>query len=618
MKHLMIVIGSLMVLLLLAVVTMPYWLDLNRYREQYIPILEQALNRKVEISHIRAMWFPQLGLRIEDAKIFDDPTMAQAFFLEVSSIEVAIKWKPLLDRRIEIQRLTLHRPLMTLHRIKKDAVTADTAREQQKPSDGSTSGHAQDSILAMLGVEEFTVSNGTLRYEDPSHDQAQSYELQHIEMKTESVRMGAIATFSAHGTLLPSQLPVSLEGSVGPLQQNFNIPQIKAQATLGRSSLIAKGQAIDRLLDLDLTSSRISFEDLPISTSVNKPILVTKFSSHVQIPLPETELFPSTPQEIQLAPLEFQLEMGESVLRISGKAAGTKLTIHGTAPVLHSHNLPMAFPLHRSVSVHQLDVQAIIDGPLIKVETLTGQVFDGQLKADGLWDMRSDVPAFQSSGTFRNVNMEEFQRILQPSAFTLHGTGRMNWEVKGTVPNHHIPFLFGHAQLLIENGQLQGFDVLQQIEQALNVKGLVGREQGVTRYSTLKADVEFQQEQFPVKSVILQGIEEDFLMQGRGVVMRDQSLNLNGHVQLGNRISEKIIQQMPIAKMAAEQGKLLVPFTVKGYFSKPTVGLDFQSIQRRLQKQVGSTVKKILEGEPKDVEELLKKGKSMLKQFFGK
>ncbi|GJL63848.1 MAG: hypothetical protein NPIRA04_25020 [Nitrospirales bacterium] len=619
MKRIMIVIGGLLGFLLLVIATMPYWLDLNRYRDQYIPMIEQALNRKVEISHIRVMWFPHLGLRIEDAKIFDDPNMAQASFVEISSIEVAIKWKPLLDRRIEIQSLALHQPLMTLLRTKNNTFNADTlGKEQHKTSNVLTPNETSDSIFAMFGVERLTISNGTLRYEDRSHGQTQFYQLENVDMKTESVRLGDIAKFSVHGTLIPSQLPVSVEGTVGPLQQNMNIPQIDAQVAFGQSRVIAKGQAIEGMLDLDLTSSSIALEDLPLSVSVNKPVRVTKFFTHIQIPLTEIDPLTSPPQEIRLHPLEFKLEMGESILRVSGEAVGTKLTLHGTASVIDSQNIPVSLPFHRPVSVRMLNFQAKINGPLIQVEQLAGHIFDGQLQAEGHWDMRSEVPAFHSTGTIHNVNMEEVQKTFQPSAITLHGTGAMNWKVKGTVPNNHIPFLFGQAQLLIKNGQLQGFDLLQQIEQVLKLEGFLNENQGVTHFSLLKADVEFQQEKFPIKSVLLQGVKETFLMQGSGVVMRDQSLNVKGDLRLGHSTSEKIIQQMPIATVAAQQGKLVVPFTVKGHLSKPTVGLDVSSIQRRLQKQVGSTVKKVLEGDPKDVEELLKKGKGILKQLFGK
>jgi len=615
----MIFIGLLLSLLLLVIFTAPYWLDLNRYREQYIPIVEQALNRKVEISHIRAMWFPHIGIRIEGAKIFDDPSMTQAPFVEVSSIEVAIKWKPLLDRRIEIHSLSLYRPQMTLLRTKDKTINLDTlGREKQKASDALTPDETGDSILAMLGVEQLTISNGMFRYEDRSDEQEQFYQLDNIEMTTESVRIGDIAKFSAHGTLLPSQLPVSMEGSVGPLQRNFNIPQIEATATIGQSRFLAKGHAIDEMLDLDLTSSRISLEDLPLSVPVNKPVLVTKLLAHVQMPLAETDPLASTPKAFRLHPLEFQLEMGESILRVSGEAVGTTLNIHGTAPVMHSQDIPVILPFHEPVSAHQLDVQAKFDWPLIQVETLTGQIFDGQLKANGLWDTRSEIPAFQSTGTIRNVNIEKVQKALLPSAFTLRGTGAMNWDVKGTIPKTPFPFLFGQAQMLIMNGQLQGFDLLQHIEQVLKLKGLLSSGQGVTRFSTFKAEMLFQQEQYPIKSVLLKGIEDNFLMQGTGMVMRDQSLNIHGDLRLGNTISEKIIRHMPIAKMAVQQDKLVVPFTVKGQLSEPTVGLDFQSIQRRLQKEVGSTVKKILEGDPKDIQELLNKGKGILNQLFGK
>ncbi len=619
MKKIMIAIGSLLGLLLLLILTLPYWLDLNRYREQYIPIVEQALNRKVEISHIRAMWYPQIGLQIEGAKIFDDPSVTHAPFVEVSSIEVAVKWKPLLQRRLEIQSLTLHQPSLTLFRGRDNTLNTETLGSgKQKSSASSTPKESRESVLAMLGVEQLMISNGTVRYEDHSREQKQSYQLENIEMQTESVRIGATAQFSVQGTLLPSQLPVSLAGTVGPLQTNWDISKIEMRVNLGQSSLNAKGHITDGMLALDLSSSRLTSNDLPFSISLDRPIALTEIFAHVQLPMGKTDPPTISTTDIRVDPLQCQLKMGESILTVSGHAVGTKLEIHGTAPIVRSQDLPVSLPLHRPVSMRTLDVHAKIDGTLIHVERLTGKIFNGQLKTNGTWDMRSEIPAFQSTGTIEHINIDDVQQVLKPTPVTLQGTGAMNWEVKGTIPVKQPPHLFGHAHLSIVNGQLQGFDLLEQIEHVLKLKGLLSTGQGVTRFSHFQGDVAFHNEQFPIKSVLLQGIEDNFQMQGAGVVMRDQSMNINGNLRLGDAVSGKITQRMPIAKMALEQGKLVVPFTVKGHLTEATVGLDFGSIQQRLQKQMGSSMKKILEGDPKKMEEMLQQGKGLLKQLFGK
>ncbi|GJL55237.1 MAG: hypothetical protein NPIRA02_23690 [Nitrospirales bacterium] len=619
MKKVMIVIGCLLGLLLLVILTVPYWLDLNRYREQYIPIVEQALNRKIEISHIRAMWYPQIGLHIEGAKIFDDPSITHAPFVEVPSIEVAIKWKPLLQRRIEIHSLTLDQPRIMLVRGEEDTLnTATLGQGTPKSSDASTTEESPESVFAMLGVEQLTISNGTLRYEDHSQEHDHWYQLENIEMKTESVRVGATAQFSVHGTLIPSQLPVSLEGIVGPLQPNLDIPKIEMRVQLGQSGLNAKGHIREGMLALDLSSSKIASDDLPFSIRLDRPVFMTQFFAHLQAPVRETDTLTLVQTDLQCDPLQFQLEMGESILTVSGRALGRNLKIHATTPVLHSQDIPISLPLHRPVSMHTIDVHATVDETLIHIDALTGTLFDGHVTAHGTWNMRSEVPAFQSTGTFEHIKIEEVQQILQPTPVTVQGTGEMNWDLKGTVPEKQPPHLFGRAHLAIANGQLQGFDLLKHIERVLKLKGLLSTGQGVTRFAHFHSDVDFRNEQFPIKSAQVQGRDDTFLMQGSGMIMRDRSMHITGDLRLGTTISKKIIQHMPIAKMALEHGSLAVPFTVNGYITEPAVGLDFGAIQRRLQKQVGSSMKKILEGSPKEMEELLHQGKDLFKHLFGK
>ena len=615
----MIIIGIILGLLLLLVLVLPYLLDLNRYREQYIPVVERVLNRKVEISHIRVMWFPNFGIRIEGAKIFDIPGMNQSSFIEVSSIELAVKWKPLLQRRVEVESLALHQPIITLIRTKDGSFNTATLGVQKQKSRGtSESDDSGQSLLAMLGVEQLTISEGTIQYEDRSREQAQTYQLKNFHMQTKSVRLGDTAKISAHGTLIPYQLPVVLEGSLGPLQENFDIPHIETMLKIGNSGVSAKGQAIGGMIDLDVTSSKISFDDLPLNVQLNTPVVVTKVFAHVQAPTTEEKKPTSSQKELTVSPFRFHVEMGKSIFMVSGQAVGRQVEIHGTSPAIHSSDLPVSLLLKNSVSVSDFDVKATINGLLVHVEALTGEVFGGHLTMNGMWDGRSAVPMVHSSGRFQEFRVEEVQKILEPAAVTLHGSGDINWNMKGTLPLHKLPLLTGRAELMVSNGQVKGFDLLQRIEEVLKLKGLLSTGQGVTSFSKFTGEVEFQEERFPIKAVLLEGHEKEFLMQGAGVVMRDQSIKVNGNLRLGKKVSEKIIQQMPVAKVALQEGDLVVPFAVKGSLSQPTVGLDFGSIQKRLQKQVGEAVEKILQGDSKDVQEILKKGKSLLKGLFGK
>ncbi len=620
MKKSMIIIGVILGLFFLFVLALPYLLDLNRYRDQYIPLVERVLDRKVGISHVRMMWFPHIGIQIENAKIFDDPNIEQRPFVQASSIEIAVKWIPLLQRRVEIQSLTLHQPTITIIRTKDGNVNASTLGKP-KEKEGKRALSDDDSgtsILGMLGVEQLAITDGTLRYEDRAQEHVQRYQLEKIEMKTEAVKLGGIAALSAQGSLVPHQIPFLLKSTLGPLQPNGDIPQIEAQLKFGHSRVSIKGHAIDRKLDLDMTSSKVSLEDLPLNVRIDKPMAATEIVAHIHIPLTETKRAMSSPREITVRPLQFCVELGESRLNISGQAVGEKVELHGTASVIHSTDLPISLPLANPISVDDLNLRAKIDGSLVHIASLTGEIFDGHLEAEGQWNGGGNVPTFQSTGTIQQVNIEKVQKILKPADVALSGAGAMNWSIKGTLPQGELPLLNGQAQLMIRNGQLKGFDLLQRIEEVLKLKKVLSAGQGVTNFSTLAGAVEFQGEQYPIKSIVLEGHEQDFRLEGSGLVSRDQSIKINGDLRLGNNLSEKIVQQLPVAKVAREHGELVVPFAVKGTLFEPKIGIDVRVIQKRLEKQVGKTVKKILQGDPQDMQELLKKGKGLLKSLLGR
>ena len=615
----MIIIGIILGLFFLLLLALPYLLDLNRYRDQYSPVIERVLNRKVAIPHVRLMWFPHLGVRLENPKIFDDPEVSQAPFVQVSSIELAVKWKPLLQRRIEVQSLTLHQPLISLIRTKEGILnTASLGGQQQQGHETPRPEETSTSMLAMFGVEQVHLSEGTVRFEDRTLESGKIYSLESFELKTESVRLGDTAKFSARGILTPSQHPVSLEGSLGPLQENLEIAQIETTLNVGSSYILAKGQAKGGRMHLDITSSLISLNDFPLNLRITKPVELTEVFAHVQAPFSGGNTSHSNSLPVSISPFRFHVKMGETTLRVTGRAVGSRVEIHGTAPVIHSEDLPISLPLQNPISLNKLDMKVRTDGVLVEMEVLTGEIFHGHFSGHGIWDGRSAVPAFRSTGSIQEFHVEEVQQILRPASVALNGTGILNWDLRGTLPSRALPLLFGKTDLSIVKGQLIGFDLFHQIEEILKLEGVLSGEQGFTKFSKLQAEVEFKGEHIPIKSLLLEGQENDFSMNGSGVVMRDQSMNVKGNLRLGNKMSEQIIRRLPVATVALQEGELAVPFVVKGSLAEPEVDFDFAPIQKRLQKEVGKTVQKILQGDPKDVQEILKSGKSLFKQLFGK
>ncbi len=104
----MVAVAIGLVLLALILVSLPFLLDLNRYRDHYVPILEQVLHRKVEVQDVRLTLYPTLGVQLREVVIADDPAFSSRPFLTVPSVQVAVQWKPLLQRHVQVERVVVN------------------------------------------------------------------------------------------------------------------------------------------------------------------------------------------------------------------------------------------------------------------------------------------------------------------------------------------------------------------------------------------------------------------------------------------------------------------------------------------------------------------------------
>ncbi|MEK6532765.1 MAG: AsmA family protein, partial [Nitrospirota bacterium] len=68
------------VLLVGVILALPFLIDLNRYQDRYKPLIEEALNRKVQLQDIRLTIWPRLGARVGGVTILDDPAFSAGPF----------------------------------------------------------------------------------------------------------------------------------------------------------------------------------------------------------------------------------------------------------------------------------------------------------------------------------------------------------------------------------------------------------------------------------------------------------------------------------------------------------------------------------------------------------
>ncbi len=283
MKKFVIGIGVVIVLLAVLVILLPFIIDLNRYQARYRPIIEEALNRKVALKDIRLMIIPRIGVHVSGFTVLDDPAFSTGPFASLTSLDVGVQWRPLLSRRIEVEEITLRDPVITVIKnpqgvlntstLGKKGPTKPQAPLASPPAEGLPAGQASPlRILTLLAFDRVSLTGGKLVYRDLSATRPAEYTLQQLDLILKSVSLGQTASLHLAAVIQPINLPIKLDGSLGPLKETLDIQTINLAVSLGKTALTVKGGVLGGDLKLAITSPAVRTTDLSVALPVKKPI----------------------------------------------------------------------------------------------------------------------------------------------------------------------------------------------------------------------------------------------------------------------------------------------------------------------------------------------------------
>ncbi|UVT15658.1 MAG: AsmA family protein [Nitrospira sp.] len=547
-----ILIGLLVLVVLLVgvVLALPFLIDLNKYQDQYKPLIEDALNRKVQLQDIRLTVWPRIGARVAGFAVLDDPSFGSGPFASLSSLDVGVKLMPLLSGKVEVEEITLRDPDITVIKNKKGVLNASTIGRKgvgvpETPSRApipSTEGPLK--VLALLAVDRVSIDGGKLTYRDLSAAKPTEYVLQDMELLLRDVRLGQTPTLHFLSLVQPFNIPVKLDGTFGPLKETMDIDAIN-----------------------------------------------------------------------------FQLGVGKTDFTITGKAAGNDANINITSPVINTANLPVALPLKKPVDVKNFQIAAEVRGQEAKLNALSFQLFDGQIKGQGKLIAGSDAPPFKGGVTVQGVQLGPAFTAVAETPISVSGTAGADLSLQGqgfSMPDL-TKALEGTGHMAVKDGKIEGVNLLQEAVSALKVVGISLGDPKATAFSTIETDLAIKHGIINVKRLLMDS--HDFQATGGGTIGFDQRLNLLVNLNLSQEVSQKLAGVSPVIKLALKDGRLSLPLAITGTAQAPSYGVDLKGVtgkvQEQVKKKVEETVGGLLKGTTKP-EDLKKEGQELLKGIFGR
>jgi AsmA protein len=547
-----ILIGLLVLVVLLVgtVLSLPFLVDLNKYQDQYKPIIEEALNRKVQLQDISLTVWPRIGASVAGFAVLDDPAFGSGTFASLSSLDVGVKLMPLLSGQVEVEEITLHNPIITVIKNQKGVLNVSTIGRKgvaapETPSRAPVpSAEGPLKILALLAVDRVSIDGGKLTYRELSTGKPTEYVLQDLEVLLRDVRLGQTPNLHFGSIVQPFNMPVKLDGTFGPLKETMDIEA-----------------------------------------------------------------------------LNFQLALGKTDFTIRGKAADHNATVNVSSPVINTANLPLALPLKKPVDIKNLQIAAEVKGQEAKLNSLSFQLFDGEVKGQGKLVAGSDAPPFSGGVAVQGVQLGPALNAVAETPVSVSGTAgaELSLQGRGFSMPELTKALQGTGHMAVKDGKIQGVNILQEVVSALKVAGISIDDPNATVFSTIETDLAIKQGVINVKNLLMDS--HDFRATGGGTIGFDQRLNILVNLNLSQEVSQKLAGASPVVKIALKDGRLSLPLAITGTAQAPAYGVDMKGltgkVQEQVKKKVEETVGGLLKGTTKP-EDLKREGEELLKGLFGR
>ncbi|MGA9797798.1 MAG: AsmA family protein [Terriglobales bacterium] len=234
------IIGIVVAILLLAVIALPFLINVNSFRPKLESALTEALGREVKVGNL-SLSILSGSVSAEDLSIADDPAFSKDPFIRAKSLKVGVEVMPLIfSKALHVTDITLDKPEIDLLRDATGKWNFSSLGSKSEASAKPAPASSGPSSTPDLSVNKLDVKDGRLLVNRANSSiKPHVYDNVDISVRDFSPKSQFPFTITAN---LPAGGTAKLEGKAGPINSaDVSASPIEAQISVKGLDLTASG-----------------------------------------------------------------------------------------------------------------------------------------------------------------------------------------------------------------------------------------------------------------------------------------------------------------------------------------------------------------------------------------
>lgn len=662
-----IVVAGLIVLIVLGLLIVPNFVDVEKYKPQIEQRVAEATGRPFNIGgELRLSLFPWAGLSFSDLHLGNPPGFAEKDFISVKSFDVKVKLFPLVFKNVQVKRFIMEGPRIVLERAKDgrgswEGIGKPSAKVPAKPPEKKEKppeqGRKEAIPLKGLAVGDFSISDGSLLWID--HAKGARQELKDLIVRLQDVSLEQPIRISLSALL--DNRPLSLKGKMGPLGKDpgkGTVPLEIVLKALDKLDIKVQGELVDPAIGpkFNLAIQVAPFsprklikelgQDLPITTAdptvLDRIALKARVKGSPQavaldegaLDLDDSKLFFSAKlKDFSKPDIIFNMKVDQIDLdrylpppseeppeKEKTKAPPEKKKMDYTPlrTLVLDGELRAAKVKMKNARVEDFHLKVHGRNGLLTLDPLNLRLYQGTLSAKGALDVRKDTPKTNFSLKTEGVTVRPLLNDMLKKDF-LEGNmhAQVELQMKGDEGEKIKHTLNGNGDFRFKDGAIVGIDLAGMVRNAKAAFGLIekGDKRPRTDFSELLAPFTITNGVVNTSKTSLMSPLLRVLVAGKADLIREI---------LDFRVEPKFVTTLKGQGDTVKRSGLTVPVLVTGSFSSPKFRPDLKGMLKGGLEALPKPdeFKKIIKDksvEKDKVEEVKEKAKGLLKGLpFGK